>query len=77
MGLFSFIRDAGEKLLGIGDAEAAAEEAQAADAAKAEAAAQKTAAANQAAGDAIKGYVAKMGLEAENLDIGLMVRLVL
>lgn len=70
MGLFSFIKDAGEKLLGIGDAEAAAEEAQAADAAKAEAAAQKTAAANQAAGDAIKGYVAKMGLEAENLDIG-------
>jgi hypothetical protein len=31
---------------------------------------QKTAAANQAAGNAIKGYVTKMGLEAENLDIG-------
>lgn len=70
MGLFSFIKEAGEKLLGIGDAEAAAVEAQAADAAKAEAAAQKTAAANQAAGDAIKGYVTKMGLKAENLEIG-------
>jgi len=74
MGLFSFIKDAGEKLLGIGDAEAAEAEAVAAaeaqDAARAEAAAQKSAAANQAAGDAIKGYVAKMGLEAENLEIG-------
>jgi nucleoid-associated protein YgaU len=63
MGLFSFIKDAGEKLLGIGDA-------QAEEAAKAEANAEKVAAANQAAGDAIKGYVAKMGLEAENLDVG-------
>jgi len=57
MGLFSFIKDSGEKLLGIGDA-------------KVEANAEKVAAANQAAGNAIKGYVAKMGLEAENLDIG-------
>lgn len=63
MGLFSFIKEAGEKLLGIGDA-------QAEEAAKAEASAEKSAAANQAAGDAIKGYVAKMGLEAENLEIG-------
>jgi nucleoid-associated protein YgaU len=63
MGLFSFIKDAGEKLLGIGDAKAE-------EAAKAEASAEKIAAANQAAGNAIKGYVAKMGLEAENLDIG-------
>ena len=64
MGLFSFIKDAGEKLLGIGDAKAAEE------AAQAEASAEKIAAANQAAGNAIKGYVAKMGLEAENLEIG-------
>jgi nucleoid-associated protein YgaU len=64
MGLFSFIKDAGEKLLGIGDAKAAE------DAAKADASAEKIAAANKAAGNAIKGYVAKMGLEAENLDIG-------
>ncbi len=63
MGLFSFIKDAGEKLLGIGDAKAE-------EAAKVEANAEKVAAANQAAGNAIKGYVAKMGLEAENLDIG-------
>lgn len=64
MGLFSFIKDAGEKLLGIGEAKAA-EEAQA-TADKAE----KTAAANKAAADAIKGYVTKMGLSAENLEIG-------
>lgn len=64
MGLFSFIKDAGEKLLGIGDANAAEE------AAKAEASAEKVNAANQAAANAITGYVAKMGLEAENLEIG-------
>jgi nucleoid-associated protein YgaU len=63
MGLFSFIKDAGEKLFGIGDAKAE-------EAAKAEASADKVAAANQAAANAIKGYVSKMGLEAENLDIG-------
>jgi nucleoid-associated protein YgaU len=63
MGLFSFIKDAGEKLLGIGDAKAAQE------AAKAEATAEKIAAANKAAGEAIKGYVTKMGLKAENLEI--------
>lgn len=64
MGLFSFIKDAGEKLLGIGDAKAAE------DAAKADATAEKIATANQAAAGAIKNYVAKMGLEAESLDIG-------
>ena len=64
MGLFSFIKGAGEKLLGIGEAKATQE------AAKAEASAEKIAAANKAAGDAIKGYVAKMGLKAENLEIG-------
>jgi nucleoid-associated protein YgaU len=61
MGLFSFIKDAGEKLLGIGEAKAAEE---------AQASADKVTAANQAAADAIKGYVTKMGLEAENLEIG-------
>lgn len=64
MGLFSFIKDAGEKLLGIGDAKAAE------DAAKADASAEKIAAANQAAAGAIKSYVAKMDLDAENLEIG-------
>lgn len=60
MGLFSFIKDAGEKLLGISDAKA--EEAQAS--------AEKKAAANQAAADAIANYVAKQNLTAENLEIG-------
>lgn len=60
MGLFSFIKDAGEKLLGISDAKA--EEAQAP--------AEKKAAANQAAADAIANYVAKQNLTAENLEIG-------
>ncbi len=63
MGLFSFIKDAGEKLFGIGDA-------QAEEAANAEAKAAKVAAANQAAADAIAGYVAKQELTAENLEIG-------
>lgn len=60
MGLFSFIKDAGEKLLGISDAKA--EEAQAS--------AEKKAAANQAAAGAIANYVAKQNLTAENLEIG-------
>jgi nucleoid-associated protein YgaU len=64
MGLFSFIKNAGEKLLGIGDAEAAEE------AAKIDPSPVKVAAANQAAADAIANYVAKMELSAENLDIG-------
>lgn len=63
MGLFSFIKDAGEKLFGIGDA-------QAEEAANAQAKAEKVAAANQAAADAIAGYVAKQELTAENLEIG-------
>ena len=63
MGLFSFIKDAGEKLFGIGDAKAE-------QAAKAEANAEKVAAANQAAADAIKAYIKKMNLDAENLEIG-------
>jgi nucleoid-associated protein YgaU len=61
MGLFSFIKEAGEKLLGIGDTKAAEQELASAD---------KIANANKVAADAIKAYVAKMGLEAENLEIG-------
>ena len=60
MGLFSFIKDAGEKLFGIGDAEAAEQAASV----------EKKVAANQKAADAIKTYVAKMELTAEDLDIG-------
>ncbi len=63
MGLFSFIKDAGEKLLGIGDAKAAD------DAAKADPTAAKVDAANAAAASAIKDYVAKMDLNADALAI--------
>jgi len=60
MGLFSFIKDAGEKLLGIGDNKTAEQALASAD---------KVANANKVAADAIKAYVLKMGLEAENLAI--------
>ncbi len=58
MGLFSFIKDAGEKLFGINEAKA--EETSAQD---------KAAAANAAAANAIADYVAKMDLSAEDLNI--------
>ena len=64
MGMFSFIKEAGEKLLGIGEAKAT------------EAAAQANPtpvnvdAANRAAANAIANYVAKMNLTAEGLTIG-------
>ncbi len=61
MGLFSFIKDAGEKLFGIGDAKAVEQE---------QASVDNIANANKAAADAIKAYVVKMGLEVENLEIG-------
>lgn len=64
MGMFSFIKSAGEKLFGIGEAKAAEE------AAKAEPTADKIAAANAAAANAIAGYVDEMGLTAEGLKIG-------
>ena len=64
MGLFSFIKDAGEKLLGIGDAKAAEE------VAKKDPTPVNVDAANQAAANAIAGYVAKMNLTADGLDIG-------
>lgn len=54
MGLLSFIKDAGEKLLGGGHAQAA----------------QKPEDANAAAASAIKAYIAAMKLEAADLAVG-------
>lgn len=61
MGMFDFIKEAGEKLFGKGEAKAAQ------DAAKAEASAEKVEAANRAAGDAIENYIKQMGLDATGL----------
>jgi len=64
MGMFSFIKEAGEKLFGIGEAKAAEQKA------KAEPTPVNIDAANKAAADAIAGYVQKMNLTAEGLSIG-------
>lgn len=64
MGLFTFIKEAGEKLFGVGEAKAAQE------VAKKEPTPVNVDAANKAAADAIAGYVSKMNLTAEGLDIG-------
>jgi nucleoid-associated protein YgaU len=64
MGLFSFIKDAGEKLFGTGEAKAAEE------VAKQDPTPVNLEAANKAAAKAIADYVAKMGLSAQGLDIG-------
>jgi nucleoid-associated protein YgaU len=64
MGMFSFIKEAGEKLFGIGEAKAAEV------AAKANPTPVNVDAANAAAAKAIANYVAKMNLTAEGLDIG-------
>jgi nucleoid-associated protein YgaU len=64
MGMFSFIKEAGEKLLGIGEAKAAEEVAKKAPTPV------NVDAANQAAAKAIAGYVEKMNLTADGLDIG-------
>lgn len=64
MGMFSFIKEAGEKLLGIGEAKAAEEVAKKAPTPV------NVDAANAAAAKAIAGYVAKMNLTADGLDIG-------
>ncbi len=64
MGMFSFIKEAGEKLFGIGEAKAADV------AAKANPTPVNVDAANQAAANAIANYVAKMNLTADGLDIG-------
>src|SRR6185369_5402594 len=64
MGLLDFVKSAGEKLFGTGQAKAAMQEAEAApaDAAKAKAA-------NDAAADAIMGYIGSQGLKATGLTV--------
>jgi nucleoid-associated protein YgaU len=65
MGFFSFLKDAGQKLFGNKDAEAAAAQA-AADQSNADAQA-KLEAANRQAGDAIETYIRNQGLEVTGL----------
>lgn len=60
MGLISFIKSAGEKLFGIGEAKAAPDAAASAEAA---------AAASNTAGKAIADYINKMGLKVDALDV--------
>lgn len=64
MGLLSFIRDAGEKLFGKGEAQAAMTAAKADPASEA-----KVKAANAAAGDAILEYVKEQHLSATGLTV--------
>ena len=64
MGMFSFIKEAGEKLFGIGEAKAAEV------VAKADPTPLNLDAANKAAAKAIADYVAKMNLTADGLTIG-------
>jgi len=64
MGLLSFMKDAGEKLFGKGQAQAAMTAAQA-DPASVE----KSKAANDAAGDDILGYINSQGLKATGLTV--------
>jgi len=64
MGMFSFIKNAGEKLFGIGEAKAAEV------VAKADPTPVNVDAANKAAANAIATYVAKMNLTAQDLAIG-------
>ena len=63
MGLLSFFKDAGEKLFGHGQAQAAQA------AAKAEPSPEKIAAANDAAGNAIVDYIHTMNLDAAGLSV--------
>ncbi len=63
MGMFSFIKEAGEKLFGIGKAEAA----QAAT--PAPPSAEQAAALSNTAGKAIATYINSMGLKVEALDV--------
>src|SRR5512137_2860345 len=64
MGLVDFVKDAGEKLFGIGKAKAAMAEAAAAPADEA-----KVAAANNAAADAILEYIKTQNLSATALTV--------
>lgn len=63
MGLMSFIKEAGEKLFGRGDAQAAPKASEAATDPN------QQVAANQAASDAIVDYIQKMNLDAEGLSV--------
>ncbi len=65
MGLFSFIKDAGEKLFGIGEAKASTPTA----AAPAAASPERVAELNKVAGDAIAAYIQKMGLAVSGLAV--------
>ena len=62
MGLLDFVKDAGEKLLGIGKAKATMQDAAAAPGDEA-----KSKAANDAAADAIAAYIGSQGLKATGL----------
>ena len=64
MGLMSFMKEAGEKLFGRGEAKAAQAAAAAAPTPE------KVAALSKAAGDAIATYVKAQGLKVDGLDIG-------
>jgi nucleoid-associated protein YgaU len=64
MGLLDFVKDAGEKLLGIGKAKAAMQEVAAAPADEA-----KIKAANDAAADAIMDYIHAQNLDATGLTV--------
>ena len=64
MGLLSFIKEAGEKLFGKGEAKAAQEAAAAAPTPE------TIAALSKAAGDAIANYIQAQGLKVDALDVG-------
>jgi hypothetical protein len=64
MGLLDFVKDAGEKLFGIGKAKAAMQEVAAAPADEA-----KIKAANDAAADAIMDYIHAQNLDATGLTV--------
>lgn len=63
MGMFSFIKEAGEKLFGIGKAQAAT------PAAPAVPSPEQVADLSKTAGDAIANYINSMGLKVEALDV--------
>jgi nucleoid-associated protein YgaU len=63
MGLFAFVKEAGEKLFGGGEAKAAQ------DAARENPSADNLKRANDAAGDAIKVYIDSLGLTATGLTV--------
>lgn len=65
MGMFSFIKEAGEKLFGIGKAEAAP----AAPAQAAPASTEQAAALSNTAGKAIATYINSMGLKVDALEV--------